>query len=192
MEQQSRLELYEKLYFHALSTRDSVESRLKLPMTIFAIVFAPFGFLVTETLIGEQSVPRFYWILFIPACVCLFASICFFIRAWYGDTYKILPVPNTLEQHFETIKSNCEAAETEDEEGQALQWTSKQSNAYLLNAFKEIASHNIMNNQRKARNIHFSSTAIILSFVFISLAYIPYYYAVSATLVIEENIDANT
>ena len=40
MNTKERREFYEKLYFHELDVREKLEGRLKLPMTIFAIVSA--------------------------------------------------------------------------------------------------------------------------------------------------------
>lgn len=179
MELEARREFYEKLYFHALSTRDSVESRLKLPLTVLGFVFAMLGYLFSKTVLGNQSVSIFYWLVFSSSCICLTVSIYFFIKAWHWYNYKALPIPDVLEDHLCNVRLKCEVAETEAEAGQAQHWTNEMFSEYLLDTFKEYASYNINLNDNRAYSLYRSVTAAIVAFVLGAVAYVPYYYAIS-------------
>ena len=104
MELEARREFYEKLYFHGLGARDSVEARLKFPLTVLGFVSAILGYLFSEIIVGNNPAHWACWLLYGCALLSFFVSVFFLVKAWHGHTYRMLPVPDVLENHLDIIR----------------------------------------------------------------------------------------
>lgn len=167
-----RKEFYEKLYFHELDVREKLVSRLKLPMTAFAILTAMTFFLFNDNLkekSGELSC--IFLAIFTSGCLALFFSIFFFIRSWYGYTYKMLPNAVVIENYYKEIYDNY----FDIDEDKSEEWTNEAFNEYLLTTFRDYAAFNTVNNDRKSYFLYLSNTAMLISLLLLSFAYYPYY-----------------
>lgn len=177
MKQDERRKFYERLYYHELEVRDKVENRLKLPFSIFAIVFTLAVFLFNEVLV-KKSVPvdTFFWTVYLCALVALGLAVSFFVVSWYGYTYKMLPTASDIETYYEQILTEYQEVSPH----QASAWAKEAFEDFLLDTFKTYATHNTRNNDRKAFYLHRCVTALIISFMLICVAFYPYYNSLTA------------
>ncbi|MCY7297057.1 hypothetical protein [Alteromonas sp. a30] len=167
-----RREFYEKLYFHELEVREKLEGRLKLPMTIFAIVTAMVLFLFNEIIVKKSFEPdAFFLTIYGGGVVALVVFIFFFVKSWYGYTYKMVPNAVVIENYFQEISEHYNEVDAEHAET----WSKEAFEEYLLSTFRDYAAHNTVNNDRKSYNLYKSITALIIAFSLFAVAYYPYY-----------------
>ncbi len=172
MNRVDRRKFYEKLYFHELEVRDKVENRLKLPFSIFAIVFTLAVFLFNEVLVKKSvTVDAFFWTVYLGALLALVFAVGFFIVSWYGYTYKMLPTASDVEAYYGQILTDYQKVSPH----KARAWAKEAFDDYLMETFKTYATHNTRNNDRKAFYLHRCVTALIISFMLICVAFYPYY-----------------
>ena len=172
MELKERKEFYEKLYFHELEVREKLDARLKMPMTVFTILSAMALFLFNDNVRGKSGeLSCAFMLIFLVGCAALFCSIFFFIRSWYGYTYKMLPNAVVLENYYqETYEYYSEKSRKN-----AMGWTNEAFGEYLHQTFRDYAAHNTVNNDRKSHNLYLSNTAMLISLLVLTIAYYPYY-----------------
>ncbi len=141
-------------------------------MTIFAIVSAMALFLFNEIIVKKSFEPdAFFSVIFFGGIVSLITSIVFFVKSWYGYTYKMVPNAVVLENYFQDINEHYNKIELENSET----WTNEAFEEYLLSTFRDYAAHNTVNNDRKSYNLYKCVTALIISFLLFVVAYYPYY-----------------
>ena len=170
-----RREFYEKIYFHELDVREKLENRLKLPMTMFAIVSTMAIFLFNDIIVRNFFEPEALFLtVYFSAIISTILSIFFFIKSWYGYIYKMIPNTITLENYFQEINISYKEIDNEHAE----EWTNEAFEEYLLSTFKDYAAHNTINNDRKSYNLYNSLTALIIAFLLFIFAYYPYYNSV--------------
>jgi hypothetical protein len=176
MKTKDRAEYYEKLYFQELDSRNKIENRLRLPFTIFAIVFAMVGFLFNEALVVKNvTLSGFFWLFYISSTIALILSIFFFVKAWYGYTYLLMPEASIQEGYYSEILESYRT----DYPKMAESWASEAFQEYLLATYSKYASHNTQNNDKKSDNLHKSITSLLISFTLASVSYLPYYNAIT-------------
>ncbi|MBU2877713.1 hypothetical protein [Aliiglaciecola lipolytica] len=167
-----RKELYEKLYFHELDVREKLLGRLKLPMTAFAILTAMAFFLFNDNIkekVDEQSC--IFITIYIVGCITLLLSIFFFIKSWYGYTYKMIPNAVVIENYYQEIYDFYFIQDKDKYE----KWTNEAFDEYLLTMFRDYAAFNTVNNDKKSYNLYLSNTAMLISLLLLSIAYYPYF-----------------
>lgn len=173
---EERLKLYEGLYYHELESRNKIESRLKLPFAVFAVVFSMLAFLFTETVFSQKvTVGPYFWVLYGGSVIALLFAIGFFVKAWYGYQYKLLPKAQGLEEYYGQILDSYKT----DYPKKSEQWAQEAFKEYLLSTYSEYASHNSTNNDRKSEFVHRCIAALLVSFITACISYQPYYDAVS-------------
>ncbi|MDO6561212.1 hypothetical protein [Paraglaciecola chathamensis] len=172
MDISERKDFYEKLYFHELDIRDKLDQRLKLSMTVFAIIGAMALYLFDDSRRDKiQDVSCIFVVLYFSACISFLASIIFFIKSWYGYTYKMLPDAVTLENYYQDTFNHY----MDIDERNAQNWTNESFKEYLLITFRDYVAANTVNNDKKAYNLHLSNSAILIAFFLYLISYYPYY-----------------
>jgi|TARA_R100001129_G_scaffold66309_2_gene45282 hypothetical protein len=172
MDVEERRGFYEKLYFHELEVRDKIEGRLKLPMASFVITSGMAVYLynsLLNTCLGADN--NLLSGLYLGGLLFLAISIYFFIRAWFGYTYKMIPDTVSLENYYQEILEKYSKASPSD----AIDWTSEAFSEYLLTTFRDYSAHNTVNNDKKAHYLHRSISTVLLSFLLYVSCYYPYY-----------------
>jgi predicted outer membrane lipoprotein len=172
MEINNRKDFYEKLYFYELDFREKLESRLKLPMTAFAILTAMALFLFDDNLKEKTNeLSCIFLVIYIAGCLMLLLSIFFFIRSWYGYTYKMLPNAVVIENYYQDMYAHYNDLNKE----KSKEWTNDKFDEYLLTTFRDYAAFNTVNNDKKSYNLYLSNTAMLISLALLFVAYYPYY-----------------
>lgn len=172
MDINSRRELYEKIYYYELDQREKLESRLKIPMTIFAIEFSMALFLFNKIIVIKNFSPdEFFWVIYTGGCVSLIISIFFFIKSWYGYKYKLIPTSIDIENYYRDTKEHYYKIDTDKFES----WTNEAFQEYLLESYRNYGAYNTINNDRKSYNLHNCISTLLISFILFAISYYPYY-----------------
>jgi hypothetical protein len=175
MDKKKRFEVYEKRYFHELDTRERVESRLKTPLTMFAIVFGIIAFLSNKVIEAVDTHQDFgFWLFYSGSIVMFVLSVYFFIRSIYGYHYSLLPTPEVMENYYRNIED--EYAKTNL--GSAKAWAQEAFEDYLYNSYVQYTTQNTKNNDAKSLNLIRCIGSIIFSFACIVVSFVPIYYDV--------------
>tara|TARA_R110001583_G_scaffold187532_1_gene348927 strand:- start:2916 stop:3644 length:729 start_codon:yes stop_codon:yes gene_type:complete len=188
MNLKERSDFYEKIYFYDLDLRDKLEGRLKIPMTLFALLTAMMVYLINEAVVKKSFIPSIsFYFLFFTACLSFLISVFYFIKSWYGYKYKLIPNSVVLENYFIDIQNHYKKIEfenhfldiqkpyTKTDETQPSEWTKEAFQVYLLNSFRDYGSHNTVNNDKKSFNLHRSITFILIAFALLTFSFFPYY-----------------
>lgn len=176
MEAKERRDFYEKLYFHEIEVRGKVEARLQVPLTLFAIVFAMFGYLGNDVIVLEKHpMNEFFWIPFGFSVLSFIVSVFFFVLAWHWSTrYRLLATAAKLEEYYhQTLEKYIK-----DDPAKARQWTKEAYSEYMLNTLKSCATANSVTNVKRAFFIYCCNTALLFSAVLAVFCFYPYYDAI--------------
>ncbi len=173
MDKKQRQEFYERRYFHELDAREKIEGRVKIPMTMFVIVFGLIGYIAKETVLKSNLDFDFsFWLLSGFATATFILSVFFFFKTIYGYHYSLLPTPADLEKYFEdTVTKYCKT-----DRGKARYWASEAFDEYLFSCYVSYTTQNTKNNDAKALNLVHCIGFLIFSFLFICMAYVPFYF----------------
>tara|TARA_R110001583_G_scaffold177935_1_gene333586 strand:- start:276 stop:803 length:528 start_codon:yes stop_codon:yes gene_type:complete len=172
MDMKDRKGFYEKIYFHEIDVRDKLEGRLKLPMTVFAVLIAMALFLFNDSIKEKTCELSFIFItIYTNACLIFILSVFFFIKSWYGYTYKMIPNAIAIENYYQEIYESY----LSQDENEAVAWTNEAFEEYLLTTFRDYAAFNTVNNDKKSYNLYLSNTLMLISLLLFSIAYYPYY-----------------
>lgn len=173
MDKSTRQEFYEKRYFHELESREKIESRLKTPLTMFAIVFGLLAYLIKEVLLKSHfNLGVSFWFLSGVTVITFIISLVYFFRTLHGYHYLLLPTPVVLEEYYKETMTKY----TQIDEEKADIWTSEAFDEYLLNCYIKYTTQNTLNNDAKSLNLNRCISLLMISFVSTCLAYVPFYY----------------
>lgn len=176
MNLEERIDFYEKLYFHELDVKEKLDSKLKMPLTIFAVVFTMAIFLLNQIFVEKSFIASaIFWLSYTTGWFSLGFSIVYFVKSWYGYNYKMLPIASRIEEYYLELKNFYE----EMNKKESKQWHEEAFDEYLLTMFKSYSSHNTVNNDRKNFFLYRSITSLIIAFSLIAASYLPYYNSVN-------------
>ena len=163
--------LFEKLYFHEIDARDKIESRLKLPFGILAVVIGSITYMIDKKIIPtSDSLVLMFGILLASSMLSLVVSCYFFIRSWHGYTYQLIPTAKSIDNH---IKATFELY-TIESPGNAENWTMEELNDALLSYYRDFSTWNMENNDTKSKYLERTIHWLIISFLLTIASYFPF------------------
>ena len=163
----SILELYGKLYFHEIESRERLDSRLQLPLALIVSIIGVISFLIQNVELGEwKSALIFFIVITVSSIISLISCIYFFIRSWYNNTYYFLPSARDSENYRKTLLETYKNQERGDE------LANKYFDEYLVNTFIECSTKNTSINDERSVNIHKTNGLIIITAIFSSTFFI--------------------
>ncbi len=162
---------YEKLYFHEIQVRDSLQGRLQTPLAILVALFTFLGYMLTNVNTFKMTTEFLIFFGFVLGSLLFLAlAVLRFFKSVYNYNYEYLPCADAMEKYrsqlIEFYKENANARELVE----------KKISKYILNYFVECSSANAKNNDRRSFNIFLTYRFIVISVVFAFLSFIPYRY----------------
>lgn len=99
-EQNPLYELYKELYFHEIDARESLDSRIQIPLAIIvslvgSLVFMLFNFDGK----ADGHVPNFFLGFLSLSGASLALSVFLLIKSWFGHTYSFLPAAGDMDEY---------------------------------------------------------------------------------------------
>lgn len=166
-------ELYEKLYFLEIESREKIYSRLQLPLTLIVAIVGALVFLLQnadfETATATPS--RVMFIVFIAAAtLTLVAAIYLFINALYNHTYLFLPDSSATANYKELLEQTYAQFQN------SQQLVENALRKYIINYYIEYAAFNTRVNDRRSMFLHFCNGAIVGTTILLFAAYLSFYF----------------
>ncbi|MFT6908329.1 MAG: hypothetical protein ACJAS1_005026 [Oleiphilaceae bacterium] len=168
MKQKDLQELYERMYFHEVNSRDSISSRQQIPLAAilsFVSVFAYIlkGISLTWILNNIFSFNAIFFVLMLSISIVLLA-ICttFFIRSFFGYTYEFLPNPVIVEDYRISLIKYYDEVEKANEE----------FSKYLVTNYNKSTKTNTKANDSRSLALHRSNQFIIINLLPLLIAFL--------------------
>lgn len=161
MDQQKKLELYEKLYFQAGDVQEKLHARVQ-GVFAFALIIGSAIHYVIKNLIADFS-------LFLSALIViamfvssyfLIYSIVYLTKAFWGNKYAIITTPQDLDNYYEQLcntKAQQEAYNASYPQSQVdVIEPDKIISQFYYDKMREVATINMDINNNRQENIHLS------------------------------------
>jgi hypothetical protein len=162
------LELYEKLYFHEIESREQLNSRLQMPLTLIIALAGVLAYLFQgfdRVLTGIASYG--FSILLTFAVLALLLGCYHFVRAAWGQTYLFLPYARATEDYSAELKSKY----TEYDAKYGTKTAQLFFDEYLQRYFIDAATANAQINDVRSIHLHKTSRALIVTAVLAVLSF---------------------
>jgi len=167
MEDDKLFELYEKLYFHEVESRDKISGRLQIPLAIILTIIGVIANITKGLSFNISSAWGYlFWIVFVLTIVLFIFSVTYFIRSFYGHSYQFLPQASETENYRQTLIKTYEEYKDGDE------LSRKYFNEYLFKYYNECSSTNTQINDRRSEALHKCNTYLILSTLPLVIAFL--------------------
>ena len=166
-------QFYEKLYFLELESREKVQGRLQLSLTLLLAVIGAVVFLFQnfDYQAGAWTAPRITFVFFLGGGLVLLAvSMACFVFAFYNSSYYLLPDSRKTAQYRVELQETYKGYE----EREALVQTALDQ--YLTDYYVEFAAFNTQTNDRRSAYVHLCNGALIGAAVLLISAYLAFYF----------------
>lgn len=171
MEKKDVFQLYEKLYFHEIDSREKLNSRLQTPLTLIVLFVGVLAFLLQNY--GHQgfSVAAILFSALVVLSVAALASAAFFfVKSWYNNTYSFLPSAQDTENYRQTLIKFYEPYENGE------QLASEHFSDYLMSYYVRYSSANTECNDRRSIYLHKTNSALIVTAAIAFLAFLALFF----------------
>lgn len=171
MEKKEIFQLYEKLYFHEIDSREKLNSRLQTPLTLIVSFVGILAFLLQHY--GHQGfsvAAILFAFLIILSAATLAVAIVFFIKSWYNNTYLFLPSAQDTENYRQSLIKLYKPYKS------GAQLASEYFSNYLMEYYVRYSSANTECNDRRSIYLHKTNGALILTAVVAFLAFLAFFF----------------
>ena len=165
-------QFYEKLYFMELESREKVQGRLQLSLTLLLAVIGAVVFLFQnfDYQVGAWNATRSTFVFFLCVGIALLlVSMYFFVRAFYNNSYYLLPDSRKTADYHDELETTYREFEHRDKLVEAAM------DQYLTTYYIEYAAYNTRTNDRRAAYVHLCNGALVGSAVLFIAAFLAFY-----------------
>ena len=171
MERKDVFQLYEKLYFHEIESREKLNSRLQTPITLIVSFVGVLAFLLQNYgHRGFSTAAIVFSVLIISSSVALTVATVFFIRSWYNNTYSFLPAAQLTENYRQSLIKLYEPYEN------GAQLASDYFSDYVMEYYIRNSSANTECNDRRSIYFHKTNGALIVTAAVTFLAFLAFFF----------------
>lgn len=166
MDDNKLYELYEKLYFHEIESRESITSRLQLPLAILLSVLSLYALIIQDITLDINNgwVVVFAVSFFISICIYL-NSVYHFIGAFYGARYQFMPSAAKLEEYRAKLSAEYKSYDGSDGNPNCNQLVSHYFDKYLLEISIASSSKNSIVNDLRSYKLHLCNSRILWNII---------------------------
>jgi len=169
MDENKLFELYEKLYFHEVESRDKISARLQIPLAITLTILGVIANIVKGLSFNLSSLWCYlFWILFGLGVVLFIFAVTKFIRSFYGHSYQFLPTACDTEEY------RLKLIDTYKDYENGEQLSRKYFNEYLYKYYNECSSKNTKINDCRSEALHKCNTYLILCALPLAVAFLTF------------------
>jgi hypothetical protein len=166
-------QFYEKLYFHEIDSRDKVQGRLQLSLTLLLAVSGAVVFLFQnfDYQTGVWTALRWtFAFFFCMGTILLVVGMVFFVKAFYNNAYYFLPDSKQTAEYKKLLETTYE----EFDEREKL--VSEALDQYITGYYIEYAAFNTQTNDRRSAYVHLCNGAIVGAAVLFIAAFLAFYF----------------
>jgi hypothetical protein len=158
MNDERRFELYEKIYFHEVESREKLSSRLQIPLALLLSIASVYALIVKGVSFSNNDIWNICFGMVFLLSVSLFVvSVSYFVRSFYGHAYEFLPSASDTEKYRKTLIDTYQEYDDCDE------LVERYFNEYLFRYFNECSSNNTKVNDKRSEYLHKCNTYLILT-----------------------------
>jgi hypothetical protein len=165
-------ELYEKLYFHEVDSREKIAGRLQIPLAILLSITSIFAiFLKGADFTNYSGWNITFFALVAISLIFYVTSACYFIRSFYGHSYEFIPSAVSSEKYRQKLittyskYSDCDAL------------VEKYFKDYLFKYYSECATQNTEANDQRSEFLHKCNTYFVINLIPLILAFVIFTFA---------------
>lgn len=166
MNQKDLFNLYEKLYFHELETREKILNRLQIPLAIIVSFVSFYGYIAKGIELSDGVWNISIYILLMVSLILFALSLYNFIRAFFNHTYELIPTAvetegyrNQLIKHYQGYPTSGLMAEDAFDN-------------YLYEYYAECATANTKINDKRSSFIHNCNKWLVSNLPVLFLAFL--------------------
>lgn len=164
------LELYERLHFHELETREQISSRLQVSLGLVATLAGALSFLVGGVDRNGTGVGFIvFWILLSVSGLSLLYAAYQLKLVFWGNTYKEMPSGQAVKKHEVDLFSHyfedplpSEVASASDREKAAKEFCAADFKDFIIEKYTNCATHNAQINMDRADQLHEANRGILV------------------------------
>ena len=171
MENKDIFQLYEKLYFHEIESRERLNSRLQTPLTLIVSFVGVLAFLLQNSGHLDFSVAAILFsVLMVLSATALVVAATFFIKSWYNNEYWFLPSAQDTEDYRQSlIKTYAPYAD-------GAKLASEYFSEYLMKYYVKNSSVNTKCNDSRSIYLHKTNGALIVTAAIAFLAFLAFFF----------------
>ncbi|MCP5128065.1 MAG: hypothetical protein H6985_00635 [Pseudomonadales bacterium] len=168
MNQEDLFNLYEKLYFHELETREKILNRLQIPLAILVSFVSFYGYMAKgiELSGAGGSWNVVIYILLLISLILFALSLYNFIRAFFNHTYELIPTAVETEDYRNQLIEHYTGYPTS---GQLVE---DAFDNYLYEYYAECATANTKINDKRSSFIHNCNKWLVSNLPFLFLVFL--------------------
>ena len=104
MDKEDVFAFYEKLYFHEIDSREKLNARLQIPLTLIVSFAGVLIFLLQNYWHqGFSATALGFLSLFALSLIALIIATYYFVRSCFGNTYSFLPDAQSTEEYRQKL-----------------------------------------------------------------------------------------
>jgi|GEM_PF-1103021 len=166
MDQRELFNLYEKLYFHELESREKILNRLQIPLAIIVSFVSFYGYIAKGIDFSTEPWNILIYVL-IFVSISLFAiTIYNFIRAFFNHTYELIPTA------IETEGYRLELIDLYKGYPTSAQLVEDAFDAYLYRYYSECSTVNTKINDERASFVYNCNKYLVSNLPFLFLIFL--------------------
>ena len=170
-------ELFEKMYRFEVERKNSLNSRLGIPISILTLVFGVIAYYLRNlSNLGLDVWSVLFCIFFVGTLCFVVLTIISLIRAFYNYAYAYLPRPSQISADVEEIKKYYEHPYFKNCKEQEIERLIEDDVSFLIGElYSECSEINITRNDAKSRHLHRANTMLIGIIICLFLSSLPFH-----------------
>lgn len=174
MEAKELLAVFEKMYLLEAEIKEKITTRVQIVFTLILGVVT-----VSSYMLRMLDLDRFYWgVISIVALLvfffgCLGMASKFAVRAFWGNTFKVMPSASDVKDLHDKLNLYNEDVRLAEEDGDFRSVrvdVRAKIEQYLCDKYEECATHNSDVNMERSRKVHESFRWLLVAFIPLGLA----------------------
>lgn len=166
MNQEDLFNLYEKLYFHELETREKILNRLQIPLAIIVSFVSFYGYVAKGIDLSNEFWNVILYVLLLLSLILFSLSLYNFIRAFFNHTYELIPTAVETEGYRKQLIEHYKGYATS---GQLVE---DAFDNYLYKYYAECATANTKINDKRSSFIHNCNKWLVSNLPFLFLVFL--------------------
>jgi len=178
MNNEKLFELYEKLYFHEVESRESITNRLQMPLALLLSIVSIYAFMLQSLVLTAKNCWAVVFLFLALCSIALFIkSLWHFIKAYYGSEYELLPSAKETENYRQVLLKQYADYDGTDGYESCEVLTSRYFDEYLFQRYIRASSSNGAVNDLRSYHIHTCNSHIVLNIIPLLMMFIVFSYS---------------
>lgn len=176
MDNDKLLLFYERLYFHEMDLKEKLHSRVQIVFTLALIVATGITYIFKNLSYAIIPIAVIIVLLNTASSLLLCYSLFFLKKAFWDNVFKQVPTPNEITDYLSSLVKHRDVIEKYNTEhpdyAHPVINPEQAINDFVLAELEKCASHNMLINEQRSRNIHKAVSIIFQSLIPLAMALI--------------------